>query len=62
MGKFQFSKITFFSSILMEVHHLWYCKMGKEEELVRGGKAFKMKCVFSPVLGALAKPESANAQ
>lgn len=46
----------------MEVHDLWYCKMGKEEELVRGGKAFKMKCVFSPVLGALAKPESANAQ
>lgn len=45
----------------MEVHQLWYFKMGKEKELVRRGKAFKRKCVFSPIMGVLAKPEGANA-
>lgn len=56
------AKLPFFPSIFMEVHQLWYFKMGREEELVRGVKAFKGECVFNPILGVLAKPESANAQ
>lgn len=48
----------------MEAHQLWYWEFVRreEEELVRGGKAFEGKCVFSPILDFLAEPESTNVQ